>query len=355
MASVTIKRGTEAEVASTAITDGQILFTTDREYNNQIMADVGENRILIGGNNIFTGTQAEYEEALSQGLIFEGMQVNITDDYDRDLDADVIVYDNTTSGLASTTVQDAIDEVQSEVVNSYATTDTSDTTIASADKIPFYDESATTKKNITLDNFVDTIAPNFGSQIAVSQGNTLDLLDKDGGLIDSVTIETTANNVSYTDTNNIGETDVQGALDKAIEDVISQSVASGVGYTDTNNIGATNVQSAIDTISKVDTFTSTTYDTTKFGAVIGYKYGNVVTLRVLVNGGLTSNTWFNNSATGLPAKWRPRVTTPLGGVRISTVNDVGKLTYGSLQPDGTITFIETGYNASHDVEVVYIV
>lgn len=115
MASVTIKRGTEAEVASTAITDGQILFTTDREYNNQIMADVGEERILIGGNNVFTGTQAEYEEALSQGLIFEGMQVNITDDYDRDLESQNISYDNTDSGLTATNVKDAIDEVQSEV------------------------------------------------------------------------------------------------------------------------------------------------------------------------------------------------------------------------------------------------
>lgn len=220
MASVTIKRGTEAEVASTAITDGQILFTTDREYNNQIMADVGEDRILIGGNNVFTGTQAEYEEALSLGLIFEGMQVNITDDYNRDLDADVIAYDNTTSGLDSTTVQGAIDELdgrmdsaETQVGNSYKTTDASDTTIASADKIPFYDESATSKKNIALDNFVDTIAPNFGSQISTSQGNALDLLDKDGNLLDSVTIETKATNVSYTDTSSIGATNVQGAVD----------------------------------------------------------------------------------------------------------------------------------------------
>lgn len=255
MASVTIKRGTEAEVASTAITDGQILFTTDREYNNQIMADVGENRILIGGNNVFTGTQAEYEEALSQGLIFEGMQVNITDDYDRDLESQNIPYDNTDSGLTATNVKDAIDEVQSEiddiqseVGNSYAPTDTSDTTIASADKIPFYDESATAKKNITLSNLVDTIAPNFGSQVSISQGNVLDLLDKDGNLLDSVTIETTANNVGYTDTHNIGETDIQGALDKTIEDVASQGVASGVNYTDTNSIGANNVQSALDTV-----------------------------------------------------------------------------------------------------------
>lgn len=248
MASVTIKRGTEAEVASTAITDGQILFTTDREYNNQIMADVGEDRILIGGNNVFTGTQAEYEEALSLGLIFEGMQVNITDDYNRDLDADVIVYDNTTSGLDSTTVQGAIDEIDSnvdtldgrmdsaetQVGNSYKTTDTSDTTIASADKIPFYDESATSKKNITLDDFVDTIAPNFGSQVSISQGNTLDLLDKDGSLLDSVTIETKATNVSYTDTNSIGETDVQGALDYVTDSLDWKYLGSVQGNTQMN-------------------------------------------------------------------------------------------------------------------------
>lgn len=279
MASVTIKRGTEAEVASTAITDGQILFTTDREYNNQIMADVGEERILIGGNNIFTGTQAEYEEALRQGLIFEGMQVNITDDYDRDLESQNIPYDNTDSGLSATNVKDAIDEVQSEMGNSYATTDTLDTTIASADKIPFYDESATAKKNITLDNFVDTIAPNFGSQISTSQGNMLDLLDKDGNLMDSVVIQTKANNVSYTDTYSIGETDMQGALDKTIEDVTSQSVASGISYTDTNNIGATNVQSAVDTLSDKSYGTATLNSTyVSQGSATFQKIGKVVTV-----------------------------------------------------------------------------
>ena len=34
---------------------------------------------------IWSGTQAEYEEALAQGLIKEGTLINITDDYDDEL------------------------------------------------------------------------------------------------------------------------------------------------------------------------------------------------------------------------------------------------------------------------------
>lgn len=48
MASIIMKRGTLAEVNATAISDGQILFTTNQTYD-KIYADVGTIRRQIGG------------------------------------------------------------------------------------------------------------------------------------------------------------------------------------------------------------------------------------------------------------------------------------------------------------------
>lgn len=48
MASIIMKRGTLAEVNATAISDGQILFTTNQTYD-KIYADVGAVRRQIGG------------------------------------------------------------------------------------------------------------------------------------------------------------------------------------------------------------------------------------------------------------------------------------------------------------------
>lgn len=86
--------------------------------------------------------------------------------------ADTVSYDNTSSGLDATNVQDAIDEVVSDiesventVVNldglSYKTNDTVDTTIDSADYVPFYDTSATSKKKITWANIITEITSEF--------------------------------------------------------------------------------------------------------------------------------------------------------------------------------------------------
>lgn len=116
MASITIRRGTEEEVQNTPIQDGQILFTTDNVRNNKIVADVSDTeRILIGGNNDFVGTRAQFEEAKEGGLVFDGMAVNLTDDYTEfDPNAVNINYDPTQSGLGDN-VQEALDTV-SEVM-----------------------------------------------------------------------------------------------------------------------------------------------------------------------------------------------------------------------------------------------
>lgn len=124
--------------------------------------------------------------------------------------ADTITYDNTTSGLAATDVQAAIDEIDSTVDgqasqisglitdtgNSYKIGDTVDTAIDGTDYIPFYDTSASAKKRIEWNN-----------------------------------VTTKATNVTYTDTNNIGETDVQGAVDVVSERVTSPTNTAATAIT----------------------------------------------------------------------------------------------------------------------------
>ena len=80
-----------------------------------------------------------------------------------------VMYDNTTSGLTADDVQEALDEIDGNVDTLsgkvYKTDDSTDTTIASDDKIPFYDVSTTSRKNITVANVVSG---------AVSNPNLLD-------------------------------------------------------------------------------------------------------------------------------------------------------------------------------------
>lgn len=54
MASVSIRRGTKAQVEATPISDGQLLFETDQE-SNRIYMDNGTNRIQVGGSNVTWG------------------------------------------------------------------------------------------------------------------------------------------------------------------------------------------------------------------------------------------------------------------------------------------------------------
>lgn len=82
MASVTFKRGTRAEIEATAKQDGQILMETDQNKKNKMYIDLPDgSRVLIGNSG----------EAIDTS------------------------YDNTTSGLDATNVQNAIDELDSTV------------------------------------------------------------------------------------------------------------------------------------------------------------------------------------------------------------------------------------------------
>ena len=82
MASVTFKRGTRAEIEATAKQDGQILMETDQNKKNKMYIDLPDgSRVLIGNSG----------EAI--------------DTY----------YDNTTSGLDATNVQNAIDKIENNV------------------------------------------------------------------------------------------------------------------------------------------------------------------------------------------------------------------------------------------------
>lgn len=145
--------------------------------------------------------------------------------------ADTVTYDNTSSGLDAGNVQDAIDEVDSAVdglesqvstligdtANYYNITDSADTTVDDADYVPFYDTSATAKKKITWSNIVtkikSSLANYFGRKFSQSNGK-LSLLTDNNTVLDSVTLSPLATNTSYTDTNSIGATNVQSAVDK---------------------------------------------------------------------------------------------------------------------------------------------
>lgn len=151
--------------------------------------------------------------------------------------ADTVTYDNTSSGLDATNVQDAIDEVDATVddidstvdglasqvstligdtANYYNITDSADTTVDDADYIPFYDTSASAKKKITWSNIVtkikSSLANYFGRKFSQSNGK-LSLLADNNTVLDTVTISPLASNTSYTDTNSIGATNVQSAVD----------------------------------------------------------------------------------------------------------------------------------------------
>lgn len=128
-----------------------------------------------------------------------------------------------------------------------------------------------------------------------------------------------------------------------------------VMYEDNNNIGETDVQGAIDKLSAVQTYTSTTYDSSVFSSVKAYKQGNVVTLIIAVRGGLAASTWMNDKATGLPTGWRPRIATPFSFPRITTMGDLGKVISADIGINGTVSFIEHSFNNTHTIAATYIV
>lgn len=145
--------------------------------------------------------------------------------------ADTITYDNTTSGLAATDVQAAIDEIDSTVDsqassisslvtdtgNAYKVNDTVDTAISDTDYFP-YSTNLSVKKRVTWANIVtkikSSLASYFGRKFSQASG-VLKLLANDNTELSSVTLSPLATNTSYTDTNSIGATNVQSAVDYA--------------------------------------------------------------------------------------------------------------------------------------------
>lgn len=84
MSTVKFIRGTQAEIANTAISDGQILFETDQGTLNKIFADLANGtRVQIGGNDITTTTDVVYGTQPAQFI-----QYNYTADSWNDADTD---------------------------------------------------------------------------------------------------------------------------------------------------------------------------------------------------------------------------------------------------------------------------
>lgn len=63
--------------------DDELSSTSTNPVQNKIIVDKLAEMQDGVDSMIWIGTQAEYEEALAQGLIKEGTLVNITDDYDE--------------------------------------------------------------------------------------------------------------------------------------------------------------------------------------------------------------------------------------------------------------------------------
>ncbi len=80
---------------------GALDINNTNEAVNSIQDDIG-----------FTGTGAEIEQAMEDELVHEGEKYYETDDYDDiPWNANQVEYDHTSSGLAATSVQGAIDEL----------------------------------------------------------------------------------------------------------------------------------------------------------------------------------------------------------------------------------------------------
>ena len=130
MASVTFKRGTRAEIEATAKQDGQILMETDQNKKNKMYIDLPDGRRVLIGNS---------GEAIDTS------------------------YDNTTSGLDATNVQNAIDKIESNVGDISGITDS---LTATSSNIAL---SAAGGNN--LQGQIDTLNSNFDNVLAWTRIN----------------------------------------------------------------------------------------------------------------------------------------------------------------------------------------
>ena len=104
-------------------------FTYDG--TNWIMSPSAGQISQLGEGVGFIGTRAEIDAAMQAGAIPDGMLVYCTDDLTGfPVNADDVVYDNTTSGLSADNVQDAVDEINTALSDTWhyvVGTSTSDT------------------------------------------------------------------------------------------------------------------------------------------------------------------------------------------------------------------------------------
>lgn len=121
--------------------------------------------------------------------------------------ADAVTYDNTTSGLTASNVQDALDEVvtdlstvTTELDKAYKYDDTTDTSIADDDYIPFYDTSASAMKKILVSN------ADFGGGGAGS----LFVITTDESTLDGMTVSITDGTLVWQGTFSDGSAEIEG-------------------------------------------------------------------------------------------------------------------------------------------------
>lgn len=126
-------------------------FTYDG--TNWIMSPSAGQLDKIGESVGFIGTRAEINEAMAAGAIPDGMLVYCTDDLTGfPVNADDVIYDNTESGLTATNVQDAIDEVASDI---------SEINSALSDKV----NTSDIKNNLTSTDTNKPLSANMGKKL----------------------------------------------------------------------------------------------------------------------------------------------------------------------------------------------
>jgi hypothetical protein len=247
------------------------------------------------------------------GISADGM-VTPTD-VSENIDAEDVGYDGIVPD--SENVEEAIEKIYVRAITSYRMVDTLDTTMADEDFIPFKDESIGGAKNITLSDFVDTISPNF-YRVTDSAETTIDdtdyvpfydTSDSSKKRITWVNIVTKiksslANYFGRKFSQSNGKLSLLSDNNTVLDTVTLSPLATNTSYTDTNNIGATNVQSAIDTLSGYTSGNlSLNLTYAQSGSQAKYmKIGKVVlvSINASFNSLPPSSAWTYNFATGLP-------------------------------------------------------
>lgn len=169
--------------------------------------NVSYNGIVPESENVEEAVDNVYVRTINSYTMTAPAETTMTDE-------DRIPFRDENEGAAKNiTLPNFVDAISP---NFYRVTDTADTTIDDADSVPFYDTSASTKKKITWSNIVtkikSSLANYFGRKFSQSNGK-LSLLAENNTVLDSVTLSPLASNTSYTDTNSIGATNVQSAVD----------------------------------------------------------------------------------------------------------------------------------------------